>query len=222
VPTGVLTISPSIAVTGQEVTITGSNFTPNARISAITSGGTTVSYVTDPPALISEVVIDSNGNFNTSFLIRYSIATKTAGEYKIIVTDTSLATGEVLVTQPEVVLNISPDCSSPLAPGESIWDAMAQEGADHPAAISVSGTGFHANKPGSIQIRTFLNGSLGFPSPSFSSNQYGAITTYFIMPWMGSNFIPSTNTVQAIVGNAGGGAWGEATHSIPGPQSENC
>jgi len=119
-----------------------------------------------------------------------------------------------------VVLNISPDCSPQLSPGESMADAIAQMGSNHPAAINAIGTGFPANQSGNFQIRTFLNGGVGFQQPrGWSTDQYGNYAGYFILPWLGSNFIPSTNTIQLVIGD---GAYGEAAHSIPGPQSENC
>jgi hypothetical protein len=87
-----VTVSPSTAVAGQEVTVTGTGFTKSSGLATITVGGETVTNTSSggldtSDTIAADVETDSSGNFSTSFLIPDSSTTRTAGPHKILATN---------------------------------------------------------------------------------------------------------------------------------------
>jgi len=198
-----VTVSPSTAVAGQEVTVTGTGFTKSDDLDTITVGGETVTY-TSSGGLNTTVAIaghsgsgqgspdgvdtDSSGNFSTSFLIPDSTTTRTAGDHKILVTDDGGLTGEVFITVPGRTLTLSVDSSK-----------RASE-------VTVTGTGYEAK--GTVAL-TYLSGTTSTSLGSATADSYGEFTKIVTIP--NTPAIPSTNT---ITGAISGGGTQTVTHKI--------
>lgn len=189
-----VTVSPTTAVAGQEVTVTGTGFTKSDDLDTITVGGQTVTYVSSgglntTDTIASNVETDSSGNFSTSFLVPDSTTTRTAGDHKILVTDDGALTGEVFITIPGRTLTLST--------GES---KRASE-------VTVTGTGYEAK--GSVAL-TYLSGNTSTSLGSATADAYGEFTKVVTIP--NTPAIPSTNT---ITGAISGGGSKTTTHKIP-------
>ena len=189
-----VTVSPTTAVAGQEVTVTGTGFTKSDDLDTITVGGQTVTYVSSgglntTDTIASNVETDSSGNFSTSFLVPDSTTTRTAGDHKILVTDDGALTGEVFITIPGRTLTLST--------GES---KRASE-------VTVTGTGYEAK--GSVAL-TYLSGNTSTSLGSATADAYGEFTKVVTIP--NTPAIPSTNT---ITGAISGGGSKTVTHKIP-------
>ena len=189
-----VTVSPTTAVAGQEVTVTGTGFTKSDDLDTITVGGQTVTYVSSgglntTDTIASNVETDSSGNFSTSFLVPDSTTTRTAGDHKILVTDDGGLTGEVFITIPGRTLTLSTDSSK-----------RASE-------VTVTGTGYEAK--GSVAL-TYLSGNTSTSLGSATADAYGEFTKVVTIP--NTPAIPSTNT---ITGAISGGGSKTVTHKIP-------
>ena len=188
-----VTVSPSTAVALQEVTVTGTGFTKSGTLSTITVGGQTVTYTSSgglvTSTTIASVETDSSGNFSTSFLIPDSSTTRTAGNHKILVTDSGSLTGEISVT----------------APGRSI--SFSTESSKRGSEVTVTGTGYEAK--GAVAL-TYLSGVTSTTLGSATADTYGSFTKVVTIPNTPS--IPSTNTITGAI-TSGGSQVG--THKIP-------
>ena len=189
-----VTVSPSTAVAGQEVTVTGTGFTKSDDLDTVTVGGETVTYVSSggldtTDSIAANVETDSSGNFSTSFLIPDSTTTRTAGDHKILVTDDGGLTGEVFITVPGRTLTLSLDES--------------KRGSE----VTVTGTGYEAD--GSVAL-TYLSGTTSTSLGSATADSYGEFTKVVTIP--NTPAIPSTNTITGAI--SGGGSKTTA-HKIP-------
>jgi len=189
-----VTVSPTTAVAGQEVTVTGTGFTKSNNLTSITVGGTSVTYVSSggidtTTTIATGVDTDSSGNFSTSFLVPDSSTTRTAGDHKILVTDDDGLTGEVFVTAPGRTLTLSSDSSK-----------RASE-------ITVTGTGYEAK--GTVTL-TYTSGTTDTSLGSATADSYGDFSKVITVPNTPS--IPSTNTITGEISNGGSQ---NTTHKIP-------
>ena len=188
-----VTVSPSTAVALQEVTVTGTGFTKSGTLTTITVGGEAVTYTSSgglvTSTTIASVETDSSGNFSTSFLIPDSSTTRTAGDHKILVTDSGALTGEISVTAPGRTISFSTDSS--------------KRGSE----VTVTGTGYEAK--GSVAL-TYLSGVTTTTLGSATADSYGGFTKVVTVPNTPS--IPSTNTITGAI-TSGGSQVG--THKIP-------
>jgi len=188
-----VTVSPSTAVAGQEVTVTGTGFTKSSNLTSITVGGETVTYTSSgglntSTTIATGVDTDSSGNFSTSFLIPDATTTRTAGDHKILVTDDGGLTGEVFMT----------------APGRTI--SLSSETSKRASEVTVTGTGYEAK--GTVAL-TYLSGTTTTSLGSATADSYGDFTKVVTIPNTPS--IPSTNT---LTGAISGGGSKTATHKI--------
>jgi len=189
-----VTVSPSTAVAGQEVTVTGTGFTKSDDLDTVTVGGQTVTYTSSggldtTTTIATGVDTDSSGNFSTSFLIPDSTTTRTAGDHKILVTDDGGLTGEVFVTVPGRTLSLSLDSSK-----------RASE-------VTVTGTGYEAK--GSVAL-TYLSGTTSTSLGSATADSYGEFSKVVTIP--NTPAIPSTNTITGAISSGGSHT---VTHKIP-------
>ena len=193
-----VTVSPTTAVDGQEVTITGSGFGAGVAIATITVGGVSVTKLSSGGLAttnnVTTVSADNSGNLTASFLLPNDAVLRTAGDHKIIVTvgtGTDARTGEVLVT----------------VPGRTM--ALDTESSKRGSTVSVTGTGFKAKA--SITIEYTNSGSSAVTVGTSTADALGNWTGTFVVPTTAS--IPSTNTVT---GSAASGSSKTATHKLPG------
>lgn len=189
-----VTVEPSTAVAGQEVTVTGTGFTKSDDLDTVTVGGQTVTYTSSggldtSDTIAANVETDSSGNFSTSFLIPDSSTTRTAGEHKILITDDVGLTGEIFLTVPGRTITLSADSS--------------KRGSE----VTVTGTGYEAK--GTVAL-TYLSGTTTTTLGSATADSYGAFTKVVTIP--NTPAIPSTNT---ITGAISGGGSKTSTHKIP-------
>jgi len=189
-----VTVSPSTAVAGQEVTVTGTGFTKSSSLDTITVGGQTVTNTSSggldtSDTIAANVDTDSSGNFSTSFLIPDSSTTRTAGDHKILVTDDGGLTGEVFMTVPGRTITLSSDSS--------------KRGSE----VTVTGTGYEAK--GTVAM-TYLSGTTTTTLGSATADSYGDFTKVVTIPNTPS--IPSTNTITGAITSGGSKT---ATHKIP-------
>jgi len=189
-----VTVSPSTAVAGQEVTVTGTGFTKSSNLTSITVGGSSVTYVSSggldtTTTIATGVDTDSSGNFSTSFLIPDTSTTRTAGDHKILVTDDGNLTGEVFMTSPGRTLTLSSDSSK-----------RASE-------VTVTGTGYEAK--GTVSL-TYTSGTTDTSLGSATADSYGDFSKVVTIPNTPS--IPSTNTVTGAISSGG---TQNTTHKIP-------
>jgi hypothetical protein len=180
-----VTVSPSTAVAGQEVTVTGTGFTKSDDLATITVGGQTVTYVSSgglnsTDTIADNVDTDSSGNFSTSFLIPDTATTRTAGSHKILVTDDGNLTGEVFVTVPGRTLTVDTETSK-----------RASE-------VTVTGTGYEAD--GTV-VLTYTSGSTDTSLGSATADAYGGFSKVVTIP--NTPAIPSTNTITGAITNGG-------------------
>jgi hypothetical protein len=190
-----VTVSPTTAVAGQEVSISGSGFTETSgnEIATITVGGQSVTYISsgaiNTSTNINTVDTDSSGNFNTSFLIPDTSTTRTAGEHKILVTDDGGITGEVFITVPGRTLTLS--------------DAESKRASE----VTVTGTGYEAD--GTVAL-TYTSGSTDTSLGSATADAFGGFTKVITIP--NTPAIPSTNTITGAISSGG---TKNTTHKIP-------
>jgi hypothetical protein len=189
-----VTVSPSTAVAGQEVTVSGTGFTKSDDLDTITVGGQTVTNTSSggldtSDTIAANVETDSSGNFSTSFLIPDSSTTRTAGSHKILVTDDGGLTGEVFITVPGRTITLSSDSS--------------KRGSE----VTVTGSGYEAK--GTVAL-TYLSGTTTTTLGSATADSYGAFTKVVTVP--NTPAIPSTNTITGAI--TGGGSK-TTTHKVP-------
>jgi len=189
-----VTVAPSTAVAGQEVTVTGTGFTKSSNLTSITVGGQSVEFTSSgglntSSTIAADVDTDSSGNFSTSFLVPDTTTTRTAGSHKILVTDDGDLTGEVFLTAPGRTITLSSDSSK-----------RASE-------VTVTGTGYEAK--GSVAL-TYLSGTTTTSLGSATADSYGDFSKVVTIPNTPS--IPSTNTITGAITNGGSKT---TTHKIP-------
>jgi hypothetical protein len=194
-----VTVSPSTAVAGQEVTVTGTGFTKSSNLATITVGGQTVTNTSSggldtSDTIAANVDTDSSGNFSTSFLIPDSSTTRTAGDHKILVTDDGGLTGEVFMAVPGRTLTLS--------------SASSKRGSE----VTVTGTGYEAK--GTVAM-TYLSGTTTTTLGSSTADSYGAFTKVVTIP--NTPAIPSTNTITGAITSGGSKT---ATHKLPASSIE--
>jgi hypothetical protein len=182
-------------VDGQEVTISGSGFTAGSAISTITVGGVGVTYLSSgglaTTNAVTTVSADNSGNLTASFLLPNDAVLRTAGDHKIIITDASSRTGEVMVTVPGRTMTLD--------------STESKRG----STVNVTGTGFKAKA--SITIEYTNSGSSAVTVGTSTADALGNWSGSFVVPTTAA--IPSTNTVT---GTAASGSSKTATHSLPG------
>jgi len=191
-----VTVTPSTGVDGQEVTISGSGFTAGSSISTVTVGGVSVTYLSSgglaTTNAVTGVTADNSGNLTASFLLPNDAVLRTAGDHKIIITDSGSRTGEVMVTVPGRTLTLDKDESK------------------RGSTINASGTGYKAKA--SITIAYTNSGSnTAVTVGTATADALGSWSGSFVVPSTAS--IPSTNTVTAT---AASGSSKTATHKLPG------
>ena len=188
-----VTVDPSTAVAGQEVTVTGTGFTKSSNLATITVGGEDVVYTSSgglstSTTIATGVDTDSSGNFSTSFLIPDASTTRTAGDHKILVTDDGGLTGEIVVTAPGRTLTLdSPE---------------SKRGSE----VTVTGTGYEAK--GTV-VLTYTSGTTDTALGSATADSYGGFTRVVTVP--NTPAIPSTNTITGAITSGGSKT---ATHKI--------
>jgi hypothetical protein len=189
-----VTVTPSTAVALQEVTVSGTGFTKGGTLASITVGGQAVTNTSsgglETSVAITTVETDSSGNFSTSFLVPDTTVTRTAGDHKILVTDSGALTGEISVTVPGRTISFSTDSS--------------KRGSE----VTVTGTGYEAK--GSVAL-TYLSLTTTTTLGSATADSYGGFTQVVTIP--NTPAIPSTNTITGKIGTVGGSQVG--THTIP-------
>jgi ribonuclease HI len=191
-----VTVTPSTGVDGQEVTISGSGFTAGSSISTVSVGGVTVTYLSSgglaTTNAVTGVTADNSGNLTASFLLPNDAVLRTAGDHKIIITDSGSRTGEVMVT----------------VPGRTL--ALDKDESKRGSTVNATGTGFKAKA--SITIAYTNSGSnTAVTVGTATADALGNWTGSFVVPSTAS--IPSTNTVTAT---AASGSSKTATHKLPG------
>ena len=190
-----VTVSPTTGVDGQEVTISGSGFGAGVAIATITVGGVSVTKLSSGGLAttdnVTTVSADNSGNLTASFLLPNDAVLRTAGDHKIIITDASSRTGEVLVTVPGRTMTLD--------------STESKRG----STVNVTGTGFKAKA--SITIEYTNSGSSAVTVGTSTADALGNWSGSFVVPTTAA--IPSTNTVT---GTAASGSSKTATHSLPG------
>lgn len=142
-----LSISPTSAVQGQEITITGTGFGGDERIISLTFGGGDNVY-TDT-ATSARPVADSNGNVTITAKVPNDVD---AGDREVKVTAMNNRSGTANLTVPKAVLTASPD--------------MGLRG----TMVMVTGTGFPANDLIQIQYDDFRTNDDGTPRTVTTAN----------------------------------------------------
>jgi hypothetical protein len=190
-----VTVTPATGVDGQEVTVSGSGFTAGDAIATITVGGISVTKLSSGGLAttnnVTTVTADNSGNLTASFLLPNDAVLRTAGDHKIIITDASSRTGEVMVTVPGRTMTLD--------------STESKRG----STVNVTGTGFKAKA--SITIEYTNSGSSAVTVGTSTADALGNWSGSFVVPTTAS--IPSTNTVT---GTAASGSSKTATHSLPG------
>ena len=190
-----VTVTPTTGVDGQEVTVSGSGFTAGDAIATITVGGISVTKLSSGGLAttdnVTTVSADNSGNLTASFLLPNDAVLRTAGDHKIIITDASSRTGEVMVTVPGRTMTL---------------DATESK---RGSTVNVTGTGFKAKA--SITIEYTNSGSSAVTVGTATADALGNWSGSFVVPTTAA--IPSTNTVT---GTAASGSSKTATHELPG------
>jgi len=191
-----VTVTPSTAVDGQEVTISGSGFTASAAISTITAGSIGVTKLSSGGLAtdtdVTTVTADNSGNLTASFLLPNNVILRTAGDHKIIITDAGNRTGEVMVTVPGRTLTLD------------------KEESKRGSTINASGTGYKASASITLQY-TNSGSNTAVNVGTATADSLGNWSGTFVVP--SSAAIPSTNTVTASASN---GSSKTGTHKLPG------
>ena len=191
-----VTVTPTTGVDGQEVTISGSGFTAGSSISTVTVGGVSVTNQSSgglaTTTALTGITADNSGNLTASFLLPNNSVLRTAGDHKIIITDSGARTGEVMVTVPGRTLSLDKDESK------------------RGSTVNADGTGYKAKA--SITIAYTNSGSdTAVTVGTATADALGNWSGSFVVPSTAS--IPSTNTVTAT---AASGSSKTATHKLPG------
>ena len=142
-----LSISPTSAVQGQEITITGTGFGGDKRIDSLTFGGGTNVYA--DTATSGRPVADSNGNVTITATVPNDVA---AGDREVKVTAENNRSGTASLTVPKAVLTASPDTG--------LRGTM----------VMVTGTGFPANDLIQVQYDDFRTNDDGTPRTVTTAN----------------------------------------------------
>ena len=103
-----LTVSPSTAVVGREVTVTGSGFSIGGSVSEITIGKVTYCDSVENGAPNCAIQVASGGRVIAAFSIPNEAALAEADDYTITVTDSGGRIGTGTVTTPEPTLTVEP------------------------------------------------------------------------------------------------------------------
>ena len=181
-----LSVSPSTAVPGQEITVEGTGFTSGSKLVTLTVGGVGQTKLSNRNDVIDYDVL-SGGRIVISFKVPDGV---TDGSKNIQVTDADSRVGEVSLTVPEPTISLNPDTS--------------RRGTD----VAVSGTGFPANSNITVDY--------GDNEPGIAtgrSDATGNFTTSFGIP--SDAAIGGDETVTASV-TAGDTVYeAEATHAVP-------
>jgi hypothetical protein len=184
-----MTLSPSTAVPLQTITVSGSGFNGSATVSTITVGNFAV-----PSANIAAgatVTADDSGNIVAQVKIPIDATdstTRTAGTYKMTITDSDGRTGQADLVIPSRTVALGPSSSR------------------RASTVTVDGSGFPAAT--SVTI-TYGSTTVGSATPDST----GAFSTTITVPTTAS--IPSTNTIT-VTSSGSGSPTGTATHTIPG------
>ena len=156
VKTHVLTIAPTNAVQGQEITIQGSGFGPNQRITSLTFG--TLGSV----ATSSFNAADSNGNINVTVKVPDDLG---SGEQEIKLITMNNRSGTAKLTVPKAALTVSPT--------EGLRGTR----------VTVTGTGFPADDLIQIKYdRTVDSVTTAQPVTTANTDTTGNFTATFEIP----------------------------------------
>ena len=181
-----LSVSPSSAVPGQEITVEGTGFTSGLKLATLTVGGVAQTTLSNRNSVSGYDVL-SGGRVVISFKVPGGV---TDGSKNIQVTDADSRIGEVSLTVPEPTITLNPDSS--------------RRGTD----VSVSGTGFPANSNITVDY--------GANEPGIAtgrSDGTGNFTAAFGIP--SDATIGGDATVTASVSAGGTDYEAEATHAVP-------
>jgi uncharacterized protein YaiE (UPF0345 family) len=184
-----MTLSPSTAVPLQTITVSGSGFNGSATVSTIKVGNFTI--VAANIAANTTVTADNSGNIVAQVKIPIDATdatTRTAGTYKITVTDSDGRTGQADLVIPARAVTLSPASSR------------------RASTVTVEGTGFPAST--SVTIK-YASTTVGSATPDSA----GAFSTTITVPTTAS--IPSTNTIL-VTSSADGAPTGSVSHAVPG------
>jgi hypothetical protein len=193
-----LVVSPSTAVAGQAVTVSGSGFTPSGTIA---NDGIKVGNITQPlltsGSAETTVSMDNSGNLVASFTIPNDETTRTPGTHVLRITDSGGRIGEVNVTVPSRTLTLDPTTSK------------------RSSTVTYTGSGYIASTTATITFGTSTVDTV-------TADSAGNISGSFTVP-AGAG-IPSANGVTAAsacttgtpTGNICTQTAGAATHTVPG------
>ena len=198
-----LVASPSTAVAGQAVTVSGSGFstagaTVAGAIATVTVGGIAQTLLSNGNA-VTTVTMDNSGNLVASFGIPNNDVTRTAGTHVLRITDNNNRIGEALITVPSRALTLTPTTSK------------------RSSTVNYTGSGYIASTTVTITYA-------GTTVDTVTADSGGNISGSFTVP-TGSG-IPSANAVVAAStctcsgtlasGGVATQLAGAATHSVPG------
>ena len=181
-----LSVSPSSAVPGQEITVEGTGFTNGLKLTTLTVGGVAQTTLSNRNSVNGYDVL-SGGRVVISFKVPDGV---TDGDKNIQVTDADSRIGEVSLTVPEPTITLNPDSS--------------RRGTD----VAVSGTGFPANSN--------INVDYGTNEPGIATGRTdstGNFTAAFGIP--SDAAIGGDATVKASVTAGGTDYEAEAIHTVP-------
>ena len=188
--------SPSTAVAGQVVTVSGSGFTASGTIAdkGITIGGIVQPLLSNGSAETT-VTMDNSGNLVASFAIPNDDTTRTAGTHVLRITDSGNRIGEATITVPARTLTLDPTTSK------------------RSSTVSYTGGGYIASTTVTIAYA-------GTTVDTVTADSAGSIAGSFSVP-TGAG-IPSANAVSATSSCTASNTnvciqlAGSATHSVPG------
>ena len=181
-----LSVSPSSAVPGQEITVEGTGFTSGLKLTTLTVGGVAQTTLSNRNKVNGYDVL-SGGRVVISFKVPGGV---TDGSKNIQVTDADSRIGEVSLTVPEPTITLNPDSS--------------RRGTD----VAVSGTGFPANSNITVDYGTNEPGIA-----TGRTDSTGNFTAAFGIP--SDAAIGGDATVKASVTVGGTDYEAEAIHAVP-------
>ena len=181
-----LSVSPSSAVPGQEITVEGTGFTSGLKLTTLTVGGVAQTTLSNRNSVNGYDVL-SGGRVVISFKVPGGV---TDGNKNIQVTDADSRIGEVSLTVPEPTITLNPDSS--------------RRGTD----VAVSGTGFPANSNITVDYGTNEPGIA-----TGRTDSTGNFTAAFGIP--SDAAIGGDATVKASVTAGGTDYEAEAIHAVP-------
>ena len=100
-----VTSNPLTVIANQRLSLTGTGFTSNSRISRLTFAGDEIESWADNTG----PSVDNGGNWSLSVDLPITASTTSAGDHRILVEDQDGRTGAVTVTVPERSVSITPD-----------------------------------------------------------------------------------------------------------------